>query len=93
MSFLLFLHSTSEISINHTVSLQQCIAYYSNIIQTMLCNFTLSNVDVMQSTGVEFTVAHSAVTLPFSNLGFPSEQKVVLCFCFHLEVYDGSVCS
>lgn len=34
----------------------------------------------MQSTGVEFAVGavQSVVTLSFSNLGFPSEQKIIL---------------
>lgn len=47
-------------------------------IQTLLCNFTLSNVNVIHSTGVEITAAQSVVTLPFSNLGFSLEQKMWL---------------
>lgn len=46
-----------------------------HIIQTLLCNFTLSNVDMMTSTGVEFPVGQSVVTLPFSYLDFLSEKK------------------
>lgn len=56
MNFSSFCHSPSEVAKTHTVSLQQCIACYSNITQTVLCNFTLLNMDVSQSTGVVLTV-------------------------------------
>lgn len=78
----------SEFSESLRLSLWHHSAYISNIIQSALCNFTLSNMDPMQHPRVQFTGVHSVAMLPFSNLTSPSKQKVI----FFLFLFRGSVC-
>lgn len=80
-------HFISEFSKSLWLPVWRRSAYFSNINQTALCNFTLLNMDLVHR--IRGSVYWSSgATLPFSNLASPCEQKAILC----LFLFWGSVC-